>query len=431
MSDTLNTSTIVLKDLGSGRAIMKHIAMLLIAVASVSAQIYIYPPVTDTTIAAFDPLHVSQKWGSSVTFSLHWASHLVHRDSVTWRIDGSAVSGEDGTAYPGSADRTQVPDTNYSDGSVWDLSEEAASTKYAAGVHTISVEARYVDSTVTVQWQFVYEPTVYKEVRALLVLDTLWQYRSEYNGGLVTHTAYRIVAASPMDTSVFANARVGSDTLIAYDTEGMERTYSEESAQFPIANAKDTVDCFVLQILSGNPLRAQWLISRPVSSWLTQSNPPFPLTSAIAAVNAYLRANNVYRGYSPPSGDLKLGPVLTVNRMGADAGWRLNARHDDSCWILTHLAGSGDCPCGCIDWSTTVYTVSSSGAVTASQQLHDRGVPRVRVSASCPMQRHSQTLYRIDGRMLRTIPGARSIQRQGIAVARTGDGRSRLVVQGL
>ena len=203
--------------------------------------------------------------------------------------------------------------------------------------------------------------TVHKELRARLIIDSFWTTYSTLQGWH-SFTKYKIAAAEGFDTSVFGNAFYPEDrTPIENDTAGIIREYVAEKTGLSSSVPRDTVDCFVFQILRGDSVHNEWRISDSLGSFLTVTHAPFALATALRSFNAYINNNHVYRGDVPPAGDLKIGPVFRFT--AGDPGWSLHAYHDTAFWYLVFGTGSVDCPCGCIEWRTDVYKIAGDGAV--------------------------------------------------------------------
>ncbi len=80
------------------------------------------------------------------------------------------------------------------------------------------------------------------------------------------------------------------------------------------------------------------------------------MDSAVAAVAAVLAAN-------PRLGNLH---PFDANAIGQCCGYRVTSTADG--WIVTVEVGWGDCPAGCIDRHTWVYSVDHSGAVVLQRE---------------------------------------------------------------
>jgi hypothetical protein len=367
---------------------------LLIALASAPAlyaQISFYPALNDTVAVSFDSLHLSTKGGSSASFSCSWAAPALHKDSVSWLIDNVAPSAADAFVTYGPNPRDLPPE--YCSGSTMGILPRAGPNLFE-GVHKIVLTVKFADSTKTAVWFFEYQATKYKEIRAQLIIDSFWTTYSSLDGW-DNYTKYKIAGAEKFDTALFGNAfYFGDFSCIENDTIGIMREYISQNSGLVPAVPKDTVDCFVIQILYGDPARNEWIVSDSLGSFLRLTQAPFSPGVALHGFNEYINSHGLYRGYAPPDGDLKIGPIFRLTK--GDPGWKVHAGHDAESWYIDFSTGSGDCPCGCTEWRNDRYKISASGAVEC---LSSR-VFNPKILARNPAQRSTsgQSIYSLQGR---------------------------------
>jgi hypothetical protein len=368
---------------------MIRFLLIVLAAASVSyAQMSFYPMPDDTAVISFDPLHLATKGGSSASFTCSWAAPALHKDSISWLIDGVVPLATDAFILNAPNPRDLPPE--YCLGSTMSILQQA-DPRYFQGIHKIDLTIKFTDSTKKATWFFEYQATKYKEIRARLIIDSFWTTYSS-NDGWRNFTKYEIAGAEKFDTALFGNAFYGGDfSSIENDTVGIMREYISQKTGAAPAVPKDTVDCFVVQILWGDPARNEWLVSDSIGSFLRIANAPFPLDAALGSFNEYLYNHGLYRGYTPPPGDLKIGPVFKFTQ--GDPGWRVRAFHDAEFWYVDFLTGYGDCPCGCTEWRSDRYKIKASGAV---ESLF---LPILN-PAHCPAERSTggQYIYSLQGR---------------------------------
>ncbi|MBN2038359.1 MAG: hypothetical protein JW768_16585 [Chitinispirillaceae bacterium] len=234
------------------------------------------------------------------------------------------------------------------------------SPRFKQGVHKIELSARFEDSLITGVWFFRYAEVAYKQVRATVAVDSSWCVYDNLHGWECSRK-YRMLSCAALDTAVFGNASRVEDSLLRFDTTGIIREYIDIQPHYVDPVPKDTLEVSIIQISKGDPLKHQWLISDTLGSYLTMTDPPLSIQAAVHAFKRFVYANNIRRGYTPPIGDLKLGPLFTT--VAGDPGWSLRAYHDTANWFFVLRNGSGDCPCGCTSWRTDVFSVDRSGEV--------------------------------------------------------------------
>ena len=325
-----------------------------------SAPAYFYPSVNDTTVISFDLLHLSRRWGDLASFTCNWNDRPVHRDSIIWLLDGNLATSADVGIVNGPNSRDIPPE--YSTGTTMGILPQA-DHRYFQGIHRVDVAVRFGDSTISGTWYFRYHETKYKEIRALVIIDSFWTTYTNLEGWH-NFTKYKIAAAEGFDTSVFGNAyRSGDYSSIENDTAGIMREYLSELSSYAKPVPRDTIDCFILQILRGDSVHNEWLISDSIGLFLKISTAPFDLKEALRSFNSYVDHNRLYKGYTPPEGDLKIGPAFIFTP--GDPGWSLHAYHDSVYWYLVLKVGYGDCPAGCTELRTNVYKIAGNGVVEA------------------------------------------------------------------
>jgi hypothetical protein len=321
------------------------------------AQTNFYPAVKDTSTISFDVLGLSQKWRDVALFSCTWTRAAVYKDSITWYLDGKAPNSGDVSIIDGPGTPDKLP--NYSTGTTMSLLAQA-DPSYFQGIHRIDLAVKFGDSIINGTWYYRYYKTKYKEIRAHIIVDSFWTTGSNMVAWQ-DNTKYRIIAAEMFDTSVFGNSfYTGNFSSIENDTGGMMRQFlsiQPYSGRIP----KDSFECFVLQIFRGDSVHNEWQLSDSIGSFLKMSTVPFPLNQALHNFNLYMNTNHVYRGYTPPTGDLKIGPVFKFSP--GDPGWSLHAYSDSVCWFLQLITGSGDCPAGCTEWEFNTFKVTANGVV--------------------------------------------------------------------
>jgi hypothetical protein len=249
----------------------------------------------------------------------------------------------------------------FSTGSSLSISESAIS-KYAQGAHAVAMVARFPDSVVKTVWHFRYFKTMYKEIRAQMIIDSSW-HSNDGAGAILTFTRYKLLSVLPADSLIFGNAISPNDTsrLLSYDTAAIMREYiSRKDGLYTLAS-KDTVDCIILEILRGVPDYNEWLDPVPIASFLNQTTPPFPISQALHFFSIYASNNNIAKRSNSQKGDFKLGPIF--NLYAGDPGWSLTASNDASHWYLIYKLGDGDCPSGCTEWEVATYRISADGTV--------------------------------------------------------------------
>lgn len=307
------------------------------------------PPLTDTAAISCDPMGLSSRYSVISNFSFVLPDGFSQTGSETWLIDGQPPVAGDVTV-------NDFPKVSFIS-----ISPQAM-PKFAGGIHTVQVHAQFGDSVINAKWYFRYFETQYKEIRATVLVDSSWNI---YDQSWETFTRYKLLSVLPVDTQEFGNSQSSMDStsvrLLNFDTAGIMREYLSEVLCKNSPAKKDTLDCMIIQILRGDARYNEWLISPPVDTFIKQSNPSFPISDALRFFNLFADANNLPRGYFPQKGDFKLGPVF---KFGAgDPGWSLHAFNDASAWYFVHKIGSGDCPCGCTEWTITTYRVTADGTV--------------------------------------------------------------------
>ena len=365
--------------------------LIAITAASVSyTQISFYPTPEDTATISFDPLYLTNG-GSFASFNCSWGAPALYKDSISWLIDGAAPSETDVSILNSPNPRDLPPE--YSLGTTMGILSQA-DPRYFQGVHKIDLTIKFSDSTKIFTWFFRYHATKYKAIRALLTIDSFWTTNSS-TVGWRTYTKYKIAKAEKFDTTLFGNAFYGGDfSCIENDTIGIMREYISEKTGTAPAVTKKTVDCFIIQILRGNSIRNEWKISDSVGSFLSITQAPFPLDAALHSFNEYIYSHGLYRGYTSPDEDLKIGPVFRFTP--GDPGWKVHAHHDDEFWYVDLMTGSGDCPSGCIEWQTNRFKITTSGAVECLTTITFNPVLSVRSPAQRPT--NDQSIYSLQGR---------------------------------
>jgi hypothetical protein len=198
-----------------------------------------------------------------------------------------------------------------------------------------------------------------KEIIANLRIDSIWTKNTTPQ-----YVKYTILSKAVVDTSIFENSDLDSVTnLLSYDTSGFSINFIDSLGNTSNLTIGDTLrDVFVLQgICSGNGIF--WNISQKKCCFLNESNPPFPLKSALSTFNNYLNSNNFYKGELAPVGDLKIGPIFNLDFNG-ELGWQLTAYNDLANWYFIKYTGSSGCGAlGCETYQTNTYRISQSGAI--------------------------------------------------------------------
>jgi hypothetical protein len=198
-----------------------------------------------------------------------------------------------------------------------------------------------------------------KEIIANLRIDSIWTKNTTPQ-----YVKYTILSKAVVDTSIFENSDLDSVTnLLSYDTSGFSINFIDSLGNTSNLTIGDTLrDVFVLQgLCSGNGIF--WNISQKKCCFLNESNPPFPLKSALSTFNSYLNSNNFYKGEFAPVGDLKIGPIFNLDFNGA-LGWQLTAYNDLAYWYFIEYIGSSGCGAlGCETYQTITYRISQSGAI--------------------------------------------------------------------
>ena len=146
---------------------------------------------------------------------------------------------------------------------------------------------------------------------ATLLIDSLRNNLDQYGSSRNTLIVYSVLSIAPFDTSIYTNAeemfpQSGDkwiDTnILRYDTMGFPRYFVDSMGiQNPRFSVGDTLrNIFILQSDYSNGL-AFWSISYAQdTSFLHESNPPFPLKQALRSFNLYLNQNSIYKGFRPP-----------------------------------------------------------------------------------------------------------------------------------
>jgi hypothetical protein len=262
------------------------------------------------------------------------------------------------------------------------------------GVHKIDLTIKFPDSTITVSWYYKYGVTKYKAIHARVIIDSFWTTGSSRDG-YRNYTRYKIRDAEKIDTSLFGNAFYGGDfSCIENDTIGIMREYIAQKSGMGTEVSNYSIDCIVIQILYGDPARSEWILSDSLGSFLRITHEPFPLVDALRGFNEFIRSHGLYRGYAPPAGDLKIGPIFRFTP--GDPGWKVYAFHDDAFWYVDFWTGYGDCPCGCTEWRCNRYKIGASGAVESISLPALKRV--VRASTTIQRQSGSQSVYSLQGR---------------------------------
>ena len=359
----------------------------LISAAAISvsfAQVSYYPTPDDTVKISFDTLFITGN--SSASFNCKWTSAL-HQDSITWLIDGAAPSKSDVSIFYGPNPRDLPP--QYSLGTELGILPKANPALFQ-GVHKIDLTVKFKDSTKTASWLFKYYPTKYRRIRAALTIDSSW---TTNNNGWIDYIRYKITEAEKFDTALFGIYYRGDFSSIENDTTGIMRKYISQKTSASVI-PKDTVDCFIIQILFGDSLKNKWIISDSVGSFLRITHAPFPLEEALNSFNKDINSHDIYRGYSPPSGDLKIGPVFKLSP--GDPGWKVKAYNDSEFWYIDFQTGNGDCPAGCTESQSTSYRISASGTVSILPTAILNPVNRTRSTEQRSLD--GQFIYNLQGR---------------------------------
>lgn len=323
-------------------------------------QTNFYPAINDTSTISFDALNLGQKWRDIASFTCTWTRAAVYKDSIKWLIDGNMPTS--GNVSIGNAPNPRDMSPDYSTGTTMSILAQA-NQSYFQGIHRIDLTVKFGDSIINGTWYYRYYKTRYKEIRAHVVVDSFWTTSSSMYGWQ-SYTKYRLSSAEMFDTSLFGNSYyIGNFSSIENDTVGIMREYLSMESSFKLG-LKDSIDCFVLQIFRGDSIHNEWQLSDSIGSFLKISTTPFPLNQALHNFNSYINTNHVYRGYAPPTGDLKIGPVFKFSP--GDPGWSLHAYSDSVCWFLQLITGSGDCPAGCTEWAFNTFKVTANGAVESS-----------------------------------------------------------------
>jgi hypothetical protein len=170
---------------------------------------------------------------------------------------------------------------------------------------------------------------------------------------------FTILSVSPFDTAVFAiqQTSVSVDTAIfPIQTVDSFRIINND---FTLTPGDTLKDFFIILSVPGGGAHVGYAVSK--GCFLSDSNPPFPVTAALASFNQYVDTNKIYKGYFPPSnGVLKFGPVYWL---WGDIGWSLTAYHDSTAWYFQQHAGDGDCPMGCTGGMDATYRILANGFV--------------------------------------------------------------------
>lgn len=169
------------------------------------------------------------------------------------------------------------------------------------------------------------------------------------------------------DTTVFGNYDYSQfstwvDTALSFDTALVEEqiTYSGIAGPGNIATGDTLRNVFLMQEHGADSSR-RWHGLDGVCSYLSGEVPGYPVSEALGQLNRYVESTGMYRGYEPPPGDLRLGPVYSF--VYGDPGWRLRAYADGSCWMFEYRVGDGDCPMSCTYFATLEYRVCADGSV--------------------------------------------------------------------
>lgn len=204
------------------------------------------------------------------------------------------------------------------------------------------------------------------EVVATLRVDSLWN-TYDFMTGHRYFQKLKVLSVAKVDTSIFTNDGAGwtnaTASQFSYDTSLFKRTFVDStSGQWPGVAQGDTLrDAFVLQENYPDNNRCFWSIVAGTCAFFQQAAPPISIQDALAIFNDYLDKNNLYRGYRPPAGPLKLGPLFLFGP--GDCGWSLRAYSDANAWFIEHSVGDADCPAGCTASTTTLYKVANSNDV--------------------------------------------------------------------
>jgi hypothetical protein len=212
------------------------------------------------------------------------------------------------------------------------------------------------------------------EVMATVCVDSAWTTKDEFGYARIQHTALSLLAIAPVDTADFANDTMfylqAGYSRLSFDTANFPRHIEDSTTgQVNPLKTSDTLrNAFVFFNANSHGSRSVSIVSGPCI-WLKAQAAPFPLSNALASFNHYVTQNNLPRGYSPPTGDLRLGPVFSLS--AGESGWRLRAWSDTGAWNIEQYVGGGDCPCGCTYHTFTIYRITSNGSVTPVDSTRD------------------------------------------------------------
>jgi hypothetical protein len=211
------------------------------------------------------------------------------------------------------------------------------------------------------------------EVLATVTVDSAWTTKDGF-GAWVQHTTFSLLSVCAVDTAWFTNDTMYMHprfSLVSFDTALLPR-HIEDSMTGLVNSLKtrDTLrDAFVLVGTDTVGRRCVSIVSGSCIWLKGNAEAAFPLASALASFNHYVTQNNIARGYGPPPGDLRLGPVFNLS--AGDSGWRLRAWSDSLAWNIEQYVGGGDCPAGCTEQAYTIYRITSNGSVTPVDSTRD------------------------------------------------------------
>jgi hypothetical protein len=316
----------------------------------------------DTVSVSFDPLRLSLQYSDLSSFSYYWNTQYIHKDSVVWTIDGNQPDSGDVDISGGANSKDLSPD--FSTGSRLSLSRNAVIAKYSQGVHSVEMITHFPESTVTNTWQFRYFETKYKVIRAQIVIDTSYNVFTTY---WTNYTKYKLLSIQQADTSIFGKT-LGlqlSDSLVPYlcfDTNGITREFVAKKSSMEAIIPRDTIDGMIIQIQRRSEKYDEWYGPARIDTFFKQNNPPFSVTEALYSLTHYASEKGIEIRSGTLGSELKLGPVFGMGKAG-DPGWSLAASHDSSSWHFTYRLGYGDCPMGCMEWTTMKFRVFKDGTV--------------------------------------------------------------------
>lgn len=203
------------------------------------------------------------------------------------------------------------------------------------------------------------------EVMATVCVDSAWNTKDGF-GAWVQHTAFSFLSIAKVDTAHFTNDTsymFTRSSRISFDTTLFpQQILDSMRGLVNTLKTRDTLrNAFVLIGTDSLGRRCVTIVCGQCL-WLDASANPFPLDSALASFNRYVTQNKIPRGYNPPPGDLRLGPVFSMS--AGDNGWRLRAWSDTAAWNIEQYVGGGDCPAGCTEYTYKIYRITSQGVVT-------------------------------------------------------------------